>query len=219
MFTDKELASLHKASEYRKENGIKNLTYTFLVIRAKASGMVSLSIASDGGLSLSANIISIFWFLLRYFYITIEFVQSRSYIIEGLLSSQYKYDQQSILKDAIGASNLWLELKEDKLRILESACLKFIDSPENRTLLASHSCLPYDECIVQIIRARSIIKQIFRSALEELICRLNELGHRKYEDLLHDKESVTCMQNTFISNSQAGNLTDKEKSDEPKAGE
>lgn len=210
MFTDKNLITLHKCKEYKVSNSFcKNFTYTISIVKAGAGG-ISLSFSSKGTPSVTVNIIAVFWFILRFLYITKEFTDCRAKIIESLLNKEFSVDNSTLIKNSIKANSMWMEYKKDKVEFLEIACINYLDSPENRTLLCSKSDIPHDQSIEVIQKVHAEITDIFKVFCKELILYELRIAMLEYSDVVQNQKFISQLQNIFTTNSKTGNLTNKE---------
>jgi hypothetical protein len=209
MFNDENLNELHKCKEYKRSNGFrKNFSCTLSIVKSEAGG-ISLSVLSSGNVSVSVNIIALLWFILRFWYITREFTYCRAKIIEGLLNDEYIVDRDRLIIDSIKANSMWMEYKQPKVEFLETACVKYLDTSENRTILISKSdWKSKEEKIQAIIKVRQDIKELFRNSKNELnIIEIKKIAMSDYSTATHDEECIKQLQSIFASNNQVGNLT------------
>ena len=69
MFTDEKLKQLHLDAEYRKSNRLlTNLKHSVHIVK-NGNGYFSLTMSTSSSVSLSINLIKIFWFILKYIFI------------------------------------------------------------------------------------------------------------------------------------------------------
>jgi len=208
MYTDKEIAKLHADKNYKKTNSFcKNVHLSHTVIKAGISG-IPVSISSEGKISSLVAVITLLWLFLRYMYITKEITSCRSRIIEGLLNTSFVIVPDKLVRDSIGAGNIWLEYKKDKIKVVKNACVEYIGTAEYRMILYAHSCIRDEAVFYQEFQKISgKIEQIFELANDELIQMKIKEAMLEYSNVLKDDECTNILINLFSNNQHTGNLT------------
>jgi hypothetical protein len=213
MFTDDELIELHADKEYKKTNGFfRNVHFSRTVIRNKCSG-ISLSFSTAGTASFSVSIISILWFVLRYFFITKEITGCRSRIIEELLNINPVIGSDKLINNFVKPGNIWLEDSREKIIVLGNACVEYITTAEHRAILSSHSHLNNSvELTQKFQKVHAELERIFRSATGELELREINMALFNYTNMLNNDEYGTLLKRIFFINQRSGNLTSSNNS-------
>ncbi|MEN6634847.1 MAG: hypothetical protein ABFC56_03255 [Clostridiaceae bacterium] len=170
--------------------------------------MIDISFGSDQTPSATINLVGLLWFALKFIFITYEFTYSRAKIIESLLNSEFMADKESLISDSIHPNSFWMEYKTKKVKLLQVACLNYLDCSENRKTLSAFSDLCYSECLNRIKTAKSEIKDLFGAVILELQKEIIKLAILDYPEALKNEEYASKMLEIFGENSRTGNLTD-----------
>lgn len=208
MFTDKEIIELHADKKYKKTNGFfKNVHLSHAIIKSGIGG-VSVSISTAGTMSISVAIISMFWTILRYKFITKEITNCRSRIIEGLLNTGFVIAPDKLIKDSIRTGTMWLEYNRNKVEAVGGACIEYIETAEHRVILATYSYINDNDSLAQAFQnARSELERIFKLVNDELIQKEIKEAMLEYSSVLNNAECIPLLKGIFSENSYAGNLT------------
>lgn len=203
MFTDEKLQQLHLDRGYKRSNCLlTNLKYSLYIVKS-GNGFISLSMNTSPSVSLSVNLVKIFWFLAKYIFITKELVEFRKNVIEYILHD-YHDIKLDIIKHSINNSYKWLEYNAEKLLVTKSVCMEYLSHVDNRLVLIQYSTQTREISEKTLIHTITLLDELFERAIKE--SKFQRLFSLSYDYLL--TQNSNCELQNIISNAlKSGNLT------------
>lgn len=205
MFTDEKLQQLHLDADYKKSNCLfTNIKHSVLIVK-DGNGYFSLSMSTAPSISLSINLVKIFWFILKYFFITKELVDFRKNVLEYVLHEYFdiKYD---FIGNNIKKTNKWLEYNEEKLLTVKNLCIEYLSNVDNRQIYIKYSTQNKETSEKKLMETIVLLDSIFDRSIESI--EIKNLLRSSYEYILKHNNNE-FLKKFIVSSMEAGNLTSK----------
>lgn len=218
MLTDVELIELHKNKEYKKANGlIRNFKYTIRIVKFdQFSEMITMKFENGEHLVVKGDIVKIFWFICKYYFITRELIDYRIKIIEGILGETIKYNEETLITESMGIEYVWMEPQPGKLEVMKKICIAYLNNAENRKIFFD-ACKRTKTGEEKEEEMQSVIVKI-RQLFNQEIMRVKQQQLRKYHTELYNEEEWNERVAKFAENLFRGKLTDGVEKGELKDG-
>lgn len=205
MFTDEKLKQLHLDAEYRKSNRLlTNLKHSVHIVK-NGNGYFSLTMSTSSSVSLSINLIKIFWFILKYIFITKELVDFRKNVLEYVLHEYFDI-KFNFIKNSVKDNNKWLEYNDEKLFVVKNLCLAYLSNVDNRLIFIKYSTKNKEASERKLMNTIVFLDMIFERTIENI--KMKRLLKLSYEFILGQNDNED-LKKIIISSMEKGNLTSK----------